>query len=423
MAKANRVRTRYPGISKVGERYEWVAGRDRGRGTTDTLVEARSAKAKAELAGPVSAAVRGKFGDYARTWIAGYQGRTNRGFSESTRADYRESLDLYLIPFFEARKLKPHQITRQHVKALIAWLATEPTAAEYREKIGLRRPLATRTIVKHLAPLKAMFADAVEDDELPRNPATVRINLAGDPASTTVEKRPFTDEQLAVVLAASADKDRLLFDTAAETGARWGELCEFRGGDLATTGDGPVLRVQRAYSDKARNSDGQRVGIVKLPKSSAGRRDIPLSPELARRLWRLQRGPDDLLFTSPRGERMHYQHTRDLVLKPTLARASKRLDGDELGWAGWHTFRHTVASRMFAAGRNVVQVQKWLGHHKPSFTLDTYVHLMGESIGEPLALPEVVEERAGGRRGADKARETGLNAEGPDSPVSSTFAG
>ena len=96
---------------------------------------------------------------------------------------------------------------------------------------------------------------------------------------------------------------------------------------------------------------------------------------------------------------MHYQHTRDLVLKPTLARASKRLDGDELGWAGWHTFRHTVTSRMFAAGRNVVQVQKWLGHHKPSFTLDTYVHLMGESIGEPLALPEVVERADQGQTG------------------------
>lgn len=30
----------------------------------------------------------------------------------------------------------------------------------------------------------------------------------------------------------------------------------------------------------------------------------------------------------------------------------------------------------FDGGRNVVQVQRWLGHHKPSFTLDTYVHLL-----------------------------------------------
>jgi integrase len=52
--------------------------------------------------------------------------------------------------------------------------------------------------------------------------------------------------------------------------------------------------------------------------------------------------------------------------------------------AGFHTFRHTVASRLFEEGRNVVQVQRWLGHHSASFTLDTYVHLLDNDLGEPL---------------------------------------
>jgi integrase len=56
-------------------------------------------------------------------------------------------------------------------------------------------------------------------------------------------------------------------------------------------------------------------------------------------------------------------------------------------WAGFHTFRHTVASRLFAEGRNVVQVQRWLGHHSASFTLDTYVHLLDNDLGEPLQAP------------------------------------
>ena len=30
------------------------------------------------------------------------------------------------------------------------------------------------------------------------------------------------------------------------------------------------------------------------------------------------------------------------------------------------------------------QVQRWLGHHSPSFTLDTYVHLLDGDIGTPL---------------------------------------
>jgi integrase len=32
----------------------------------------------------------------------------------------------------------------------------------------------------------------------------------------------------------------------------------------------------------------------------------------------------------------------------------------------------------------VIRVQRWLGHHSPSFTLDTYVHLLDGDLGEPL---------------------------------------
>ena len=52
-----------------------------------------------------------------------------------------------------------------------------------------------------------------------------------------------------------------------------------------------------------------------------------------------------------------------------------------------HSFRHTCASLLFSQGRNVKQVQRWLGHHSPSFTLETYVHLMDEGVGGGLALP------------------------------------
>ena len=52
------------------------------------------------------------------------------------------------------------------------------------------------------------------------------------------------------------------------------------------------------------------------------------------------------------------------ILKP----AGKTLG---LGWVGFHTFRHTCASMLFEAGRNPRQVQAWLGHSDPGFTLRT----------------------------------------------------
>jgi hypothetical protein len=36
------------------------------------------------------------------------------------------------------------------------------------------------------------------------------------------------------------------------------------------------------------------------------------------------------------------------------------------------------------------QVQRWLGHHSASFTLDTYVHLLDNHLGEPLQAAGVV---------------------------------
>jgi integrase len=55
-------------------------------------------------------------------------------------------------------------------------------------------------------------------------------------------------------------------------------------------------------------------------------------------------------------------------------------------WVGFHTFRHTCATLLFAEGRNAVQVQHWLGHHSPAFTLARYVHLLDGDLGAPLAV-------------------------------------
>jgi integrase len=58
----------------------------------------------------------------------------------------------------------------------------------------------------------------------------------------------------------------------------------------------------------------------------------------------------------------------------------------------FHTFRHTCASLLFEAGWNVKQVQAWLGHADPGFTLSTYIHLMDAGVGSPAFLDQVIGE-------------------------------
>ena len=56
----------------------------------------------------------------------------------------------------------------------------------------------------------------------------------------------------------------------------------------------------------------------------------------------------------------------------------------------FHTFRHTCASLLFEHGRNIKQVQEWLGHADPGFTLRTYVHLMDAGVGDAEFFDEAV---------------------------------
>ena len=55
------------------------------------------------------------------------------------------------------------------------------------------------------------------------------------------------------------------------------------------------------------------------------------------------------------------------------------------------------------------QVQEWLGHHDPAFTLTTYVHLMDEGLGSADFLDEAV--KVGNSWATEHPREAG-NAEG-----------
>ena len=69
------------------------------------------------------------------------------------------------------------------------------------------------------------------------------------------------------------------------------------------------------------------------------------------------------------GEPHNYGNLRYRVVVPTAQEAGVPV-------ASLHTFRHTVASMLFAEGRNAKQVQAWLGHHSAAFTLEMYIHLL-----------------------------------------------
>ena len=324
-------------------------------------------------------------------------GPHSRGFTEGTAPATARRLELYAIPFFEARNAQaaPDPApARQGVHRLAGQPSRPPRAPR---QIGLRRPLAPRRSSstsrrsRRCSPTPSRTTTSPSTRQRPRQrhqrrrPPTTTTRSARSPTSSSPPCSP-----------PPATRTGCCSTRSPPPAPRWGELCEWRGKDLATGPDGPVLRVRRAYSDKARDADGKRVEIVKLPKSDKGRRDLPLEPELARRLWRLQRGPDELLFTAPRGGRLNYHNTYNRVLTPTLEARSAALErGRHLGGLA-----HLPAHRRVAAVRRRAQRQAGPGVARPPQGELHARHLRapdGRRHRRALALPA-----AGGQQGANR---------------------
>jgi integrase len=264
------------------------------------------------------------------------------------------------------------------VRAFAEWLAEQKRPATKKHKTG--RPLAQGTIRNAMAPVKALLATALEDGDIRANPsAGVRVALAEDVQAdfqdAAEKRRALTLAELGRFLAKLPDDDwRLFFHLLATTGVRWGEVAKLRG-KAVTFGKRPVLRLRRSWSAPR----AKKPGRVKTPKSRYSRRDIPLTKSVARGLWRVQRGPEELLFITPTGERLRRENVYRRVLLPAAKSAGVQ-------WAAFHTFRHTCASMLFNGGKNIKQVQEWLGHHSATFTLATYVHLMDDGFGDADAV-------------------------------------
>jgi len=252
--------------------------------------------------------------------------------------------------------------------------------------------------------VKAMFATAFEEGVLRRDPAAgVRVAIPRpvfDATGDDVERvKALSVDELAALVAAIEENDAwchwLLFvQFLADTGLRFGEAVELRWSDVDL--GSRRLSVRRAYRD---TEDGV-AAVVDLPKSKYARRTLSLTPTMSRELWELRKrtraGDGGLVFTGPRGGRVPYGSTLE-----TLKEAGRQAGVGELGF---HWLRHTCGTALFKEGWNAVQVQLWLGHHSPAFTLARYVHLLPDDTPDAVAIGTRPVTSAGTRARRDVPR-------------------
>jgi integrase len=158
------------------------------------------------------------------------------------------------------------------------------------------------------------------------------------------------------------------------TGTRFGEATALKVADVDLLAKPPTVRVNKAWK-----RDGKSQFYIGATKTGAGKRTIGLNPALVDLLVPLvaSRTGDELLFTTPKGERIVHRLYWHYYWVPAVQAAqshglkkSPRI----------HDLRHTHASWLIQDGVNLFTISRRLGHTSTRTTEQVYGHLMPEAL-------------------------------------------
>lgn len=175
-----------------------------------------------------------------------------------------------------------------------------------------------------------------------------------------------------------------LVATAAFAGLRRGELRGLEWTDYT----GTELAINRSIW----------MSVVNLPKTRASRDSVPVIPALAQILDEYRRSMGNpeagVVFHSGDGLPISVDKVGRRVVRQALEAA-------HLSWHGWHGFRRSLASNLYAMGAQDKVVQRILRHSKPHVTKERYIKVFDRTVLEAVQKVQVrIEElrRAKGDR-------------------------
>lgn len=306
------------------------------------------------------------FQEYAKWWL---ENCAQGNIKDSTFDEYEAVLNNHVYPSFGSRPLA--KVTRMMIREFIA-----------QKK---RADLSRSTIKNILAPVRAIYNQAIEDGVLQFNPAS-NVGKFNKREPEEKQLNPLTRDELATLLTTTKEKMPHHYPAllcAARTGLREGELIGLKWGDIDF--HGRFIEVKRNISR----------GQITTPKSGKARR-VDMSLQLTNTLDELlakkkvealkrdmempqgrRRKPEEVLaevmdswiFTTPVGTQLDPNNLRKYVFY-------RCLDLAELRRVRFHDLRHTFASLLIQQGESLAYVKDQLGHHSIQITVDTYGHLV-----------------------------------------------
>jgi integrase len=300
---------------------------DTKRAAEQWLVETEAEMLRGEWLDPGAGTIH--LGDYADQWVR------ERDLKARTREEYERHLRLHVRPYLGQVPL--NQITPQRIRT---W------------RVGLLdNGVGKSTVAKTYRILHAIFATAVDDDLIRRNPCRVK----GGGQDTADERPTATLDQVFAIAAAIQPRYRLLVLLATFAQLRFGELIALRRRTIDLTS--MELRVRKATAEM---EDGTQIDDD--PKSEAGKRPITLpaalKADIELHLARYaQPGPDGRLFVGPNGA-VPRRRNFNRIWKKALTDAGIP---DEMG-LHLHDLRHTGSTWSAQSGATLKELMARIGH-------------------------------------------------------------
>jgi integrase len=335
--------------------YRDAQGRQRWRRVAGGITAARAALAQAHATHArgerVAADPRLRFDDAADAW---WDARATR-LRPSTQAVYRSCL-AHLRERFGRERLADIQPADA-----AAFIADQQSAG-----------LKGWTVKGQLTVLSAVYKHAARHMGFVGTSPVLLLDRVERPSIEDERpKRVLSPDELRRLLGAVDEAYRLIFELAAETGARLGEALGLVWGEVDLD--------QQTVTFTHQLSKGQRVPL----KTKRSRRCVEITPALvaklrAAKLAAADSGDHAFVFVTRAGTPHDHRNIAGRVLARAVTRAGLEAierDGQIVQPAPtFHNLRHSHGSALIAAGWDIEEVSARLGHSDVGTTQRAYVH-------------------------------------------------
>lgn len=265
-------------------------------------------------------------------------------------------------------------------------------------RADLRKTLKRSTVRLIKQSASEVFKLAIRDGKAVKNPVALMErehtgsreivngeNLEDETDAVDPREVPNRDAVRDLIGRAPSGLFKTILSVAAGTGMREGELLALCWDqiELGERKEPGKIHVRQTLS-WARGSEQYQRAHFREPKTKAGRRTIPIMPELVHvlRIWQLAcpKGERGLVFPNAQG-----LPERSGKIGPRISKATATK-------VRLHALRHYFASEMIASGKaTIVEIAKILGHKDATVTLKVYAHFLKRDDAPSEAIAAVSE--------------------------------